>query len=170
MEGNETLVGETHSRILPGRFHQQHHHMTLPRLPPGCLPASARSGHTLLHPSLLQTLATCGGAALGRITEGHSTLTCLNTTPKEGGIYVCTARWAFCSAASTGTNLPRQLLFALLFFLTCHHTALFHLQGSFCKSSPEAVGAVSEWRGKVTEGSEPSPFGASLFRFQAGLA
>lgn len=54
------------------------------------------SGHSLLLPSLHQPVAGVG-SALGRITEGHGSPTCFDTTPKEGVIYICSVGLLFSS-------------------------------------------------------------------------
>lgn len=134
-------------------------------------------GHTLLHPSLLQPVASVK-AAVGRITEAHRSPACLDTTPKEGAIHICSEGLLFNShhgwrereKTTKKTNLFCQLLFALLLFLTCRRSALFHLQGSSCNSFLEAAEALSQWRGKVTAGNKPKPFGCSLFSAWARLA
>ena len=133
-------------------------------------PAYLRSGHTLLHPSLLQPGVR---AALGRITEGHGSLTCLNTTAKEGVVHICSMGLLFSSRegkkGKKKESLLCQLVFALL-FLTCRRSAVFHLQGPSCTSFLKAAEALSQWRGKATAENKPKPFGCSVLSIQARLA
>lgn len=101
--------------------------------------------------------------------------TCLYTTPKEGGIHLCSVGLLLSSnhgerERERTPTLLCQLVFALLLCLTCRHPALFHLLGSSCRSLLEAEEPLSQPTGKVTAGNKPKPFGSSLFSFQARLA
>lgn len=83
-------------------------------LPPSILPTCLHDKQTHPAPSLPSPACSWVGAALCRITEGHRALTCRNTTPKEGGIYICTVGLLFSS--NHGEKKPYSASSCLLFF------------------------------------------------------
>lgn len=100
-------------------------------LPPSILPTCLHDKQTHPAPSLPSPACSWVGAALCRITEGHRALTCRNTTPKEGGIYICTVGLLFSSNHGEKTfSASSCLLFSsfspvvtLLSFICRAHTA-----------------------------------------------
>ena len=103
-------------------------------------PAYLRSGHTLLHPSLLQPGVR---AAPGRITEGHGSPTCLDTAAKEGAVRICSVGLLFSGREAERRHQKKERAFcASSCLLSSSFSPVGALLSFICRAHP----AHHSWR------------------------